>query len=197
MQEGLDRAVRTTNQMLALARAKDASLAEGGFSPEPVDLVELADGVIRSLLPTARARQLDIGLEAEIRPVVVQGADWLLREAVSNLVDNAIRYTSSAGEVTVRVQIDTGQARLVVEDSGPGMSAEDIARACIRFRRGAAGKNKPGAGLGLAIVGTIAEILGARLLLENRVPLPGLRAALVFTLERPEDAAPHQKNGGI
>jgi two-component system sensor histidine kinase TctE len=77
------------------------------------------------------------------------------------------------------------------------MSAEDIARACIRFRRGAAGKNKPGAGLGLAIVGTIAEILGARLLLENRVPLPGLRAALVFTLERPEDAAPHQKNGGI
>lgn len=197
MQDGLDRAVRTTNQMLALARAKDASLAEGGFSPEPVDLAELADGVIRSLLPTARARQLDIGLEAEIRPVVVQGADWLLREAVSNLVDNAIRYTSSAGEVTVRVQIDTGQARLVVEDSGPGMSAEDIARACIRFRRGAAGKNKPGAGLGLAIVGTIAEILGARLVLENRVPLPGLRAALVFTLERPEDAAPHQKNGGI
>ncbi|MCY1310815.1 phosphate regulon sensor kinase PhoR [compost metagenome] len=121
--------------------------------------------------------------------MVVQGADWLLREAVSNLVDNAIRYTSPTGEVTVRIQADAGQARLVVEDSGPGMSAEDIARACVRFRRGAAGKNKPGAGLGLAIVGTIAEILGARLVLENRAPLPGLRAALVFTLESTPDAA--------
>jgi two-component system sensor histidine kinase TctE len=195
MQEGLDRAVRTTNQMLALARAKDASLAEGGFVPESVDLVDLADGVIRGLLPTARFRQLDIGLEADQRPVMVQGADWLLREAVSNLVDNAIRYTSPAGEVTVRVQADAGTARLVVEDSGPGMSAEDIARACIRFRRGAAGKNRPGAGLGLAIVGTIAEILGARLVLENRAPLPGLRAALVFSLGQAPDGAPRHENG--
>jgi two-component system sensor histidine kinase TctE len=197
MQEGLDRAVRTTNQMLALARAKDASLAEGGFVPESVDLVELADGVIRGLLPTARVRQLDIGLEAEQRPVTVMGADWLLREAVSNLVDNAIRYTSAAGEVTVRIQADAGEARLVVEDSGPGMSAEDIARACVRFRRGAAGKNTPGAGLGLAIVGTIADILGARLVLENRAPLPGLRAALVFTLGPAPDVAPHHENGGF
>lgn len=96
MQEGLDRAVRTTNQMLALARAKDASLAEGGFSLEPVDLAALADGVIRSLLPTARARQMDIGLEADPGPAIVPGAEWLLREAVGNLVDNAIRYTSPA-----------------------------------------------------------------------------------------------------
>ncbi|KAG1072527.1 hypothetical protein G6F40_017509 [Rhizopus arrhizus] len=75
------------------------------------------------------------------------------------------------------------------------MSAEDIARACVRFRRGAAGKNKPGAGLGLAIVGTIADILGSRLGLENRAPLPGLRAALVFSLEPMPDAAPHHENG--
>jgi len=195
MQEGLDRAVRTTNQMLALARAKDASLAEGGFTPEPVDLVDLADGVIRGLLPSARGRQLDIGLEADQRPVAVSGAEWLLREAVSNLVDNAIRYASTGGVVTVRIQVAAGEARLVVEDDGPGMSAEDIARACVRFRRGAAGKNKPGAGLGLAIVGTIAEMLGARLVLENRVPLPGLRAALVFTLGLERNAAARHENG--
>ncbi|OCZ77870.1 histidine kinase, partial [Achromobacter xylosoxidans] len=103
MQEGLDRAVRTTNQMLALARAKDASLAEGGLAAEPVDLVGLAHGVIRALLPTARARQIDIGLDAGDDPVRVQGVDWLLREAVSNLVDNAIRYTAPGGVVTVVV----------------------------------------------------------------------------------------------
>jgi len=193
MQEGLDRAVRTTNQMLALARAKDASLAEGGFSLEPVDLVVLADGVIRSLLPTARARQMDIGLDADPGPLIVPGAEWLLREAVGNLVDNAIRYTSPGGTITVLVRREPGRLRLSVEDSGPGMSAEDIARAGIRFRRGAAGKNKPGAGLGLAIVGTIAEALGARLVLENRAPLPGLRASLVFSLEPLADVASHQE----
>ena len=97
MQEGLDRAVRTTNQMLALARAKDASLAEGGFAPEPVDLAETANAVIRTLLPAARTRQLDVGMDVPPGPVKVLAADWLLREAVSNLVDNAIRYSPQGG----------------------------------------------------------------------------------------------------
>ncbi|WP_424917647.1 sensor histidine kinase [Achromobacter spanius] len=197
MQEGLDRAVRTTNQMLALARAKDASLAESGFTVESVDLVELADSVIRTLLPAARARQLDIGLEAAQRPLAVNGTEWLLREAVTNLVDNAIRYASPAGEVTVTIQAKGNEARLVVEDDGPGMSAEDIARACVRFRRGAAGKNTSGAGLGLAIVGTIAEILGAKLVLENRAPLAGLRTILVFSLVPKANVAPRHENGPI
>ena len=166
MQEGLDRAVRTTNQMLALARAKDASLAEGGFAPEPVDLAETANAVIRTLLPAARTRQLDVGMDVPPGPVKVLAADWLLREAVSNLVDNAIRYSPQGGDLTVRVQVGDGTARLVVEDSGPACRPAP----CVRFRRGAAGKNKPGAGLGLAIVGTIAEILGAKLVLENRAP---------------------------
>src|SRR3546814_180258 len=168
--------------MLALARAKDAPLSEGGLAPGPVDLAEVAEGVIRTLLPAARARRIDLGLEASSLPVRIQGVVWLLREALSNLVDNAIRYTAPASQVTVRVYADERYARLTVEDNGPGMSAEDIARASVRFRRGAAGKNKPGAGLGLAIVGTIVEIHGGKMVLENRAPLPGLRAALVFTL---------------
>ncbi|CAM4188835.1 Sensor protein QseC [Bordetella tumbae] len=182
MQEGLDRAVRTTNQMLALARAKNASLSEAGLVPEDVDLVDIAQNVIRTLLPAARARHLDLGLEASSLPVRIQGVDWLLREALSNLVDNAIRYTAPASQVTVRVYADERYARVTVEDSGPGMSSADISQASVRFRRGAAGKNKPGAGLGLAIVGTIVEIHGGRFVLENRQPQPGLRAALVFTL---------------
>src|SRR3546814_13143427 len=96
MQEGLDRAVRTTNQMLALARAKDAPLSEGGLAPGPVDLAEGAEGVIRTLLPAARARQIDLGLEASSPPVRSQGVDWLLRDALSNLLANALRYTASA-----------------------------------------------------------------------------------------------------
>jgi len=193
MQEGLDRAVRTTNQMLALARAKNASLSEAGLVPEKINLVDIAHSVIRTLLPAARARHLDLGLEASSLPVCIQGIDWLLREALSNLVDNAIRYTPPGSEVTVRVYADDRYARVTVEDSGKGMSAEDIALASVRFRRGAAGKNKPGAGLGLAIVATIVEIHGGRIVLENRDPLPGLRAALVFTLGSfPNAASRHE-----
>lgn len=182
MQNGLDRAVRTTNQMLALARAKHVSLEGGGLTLETVNLVELADSVVRSLLPSARVRQLDLGLDAHVAVAQINGVEWLLREALSNLVDNAIRYSDFGGEVTVKVTLSGNDACIVVEDSGPGMSEQDIAQACVRFRRGAAGKNTSGAGLGLAIVGTIAEIHGGKVTFEPRFPGFGLRAALVFSL---------------
>lgn len=180
MHEGLDRAVRTTNQMLSLARAHDVTLTEGGLPREPVDLCALAHGVARQLLPAARARRLDFGVDTPDRPVLVPGLEWLLREALLNLTDNAIRYTPAGGQVTVRVCALADQVLLQVEDAGPGMSAQDIAQAGVRFRRGAAGKPLPGAGLGLAIVHTIAQAHGAALLLAPREPGPGLCASLGF-----------------
>lgn len=186
MQDGLTRAERLTQQMLALARARDASLGgDGGLALAPVDLRELAEQVIKTLWPLARARRIDLGLEfGALDPAHgtrVRGAEWLLREALSNLVDNAIRYTPAGGQVTVEVRQEGGCLALMVEDSGGGMSEDDLARAGSRFRRGAAGKRQPGAGLGLAIVQTIADLHGARLRLENRsMAPPGLKAALVF-----------------
>lgn len=182
MHEGLDRAVRMANQMLALARAREASLAEGGLAVEPVDLVELARGVARQLLPHARLKRLDFGVEVPSMPLRLRGSEWLLREALLNLVDNAIRYTPAGAAVTVRVLCDERHALLQVEDQGPGMSAHDIERAGVRFRRGEAGKQQAGAGLGLAIVHTIAQMHGAVLRLETRDPPPGLCATLVFPL---------------
>lgn len=197
MKEGLDRAVRTTNQMLTLARAKDAPWTEGGLPLETVDLAELADSVSRSLLPAIRMKRIDFGLERPAEPVRIQAAEGLLREALSNLLDNALRYSPAGSEVTIRVGSGQGLAWVCVEDAGPGMSMEDIAHASVRFRRGAAGKNKPGAGLGLAIVGTIVGIHGGTLKLENREPGPALRATLVFSLGFPDNAALHQKNGPV
>ena len=188
--------MRTTNQMLALARAKDASLAEGGFAPEPVDLVDTADAVIRALLPAARTRQLDVGMDTPSGPVKVPAADWLLREAVSNLVDNAIRYSPQGGDLTVRVLVGDGTAWLVVEDSGGHVGRGHRPR-LRAFPPGSGGQEQAGRRPGLAIVGTIAEILGAKLVLENRTPQPGLRAALVFTLENTADAALRHENHRI
>lgn len=184
MHEGLDRAVRMVNQMLSLARAREASLAEGGLAAEPVNLAALAHSVARHLLPHARLKRIDLGVEVTTSMVFTRGSEWLLREALTNLVDNAIRYTPAGGTVTVRVLSDERHAVLQVEDSGPGMSDHDIERAGVRFRRGQAGKQQAGAGLGLAIVHTIAQMHGTVLRLENRVPPPGLRTTLVFSLGR-------------
>lgn len=182
MQDGLDRAVRTCNQMLALARAKDPALSEEAQF-ESVDLEALAHSVVRGLMPAARKRGIDLGLDlpepGEQGSVTVPGLEWLLREALSNLVDNAIRYAPAGGLVTVRVTRQDGKATWAVEDNGPGMSPDDIAHAGVRFRRGAAGKDKPGAGLGLAIVDTITRTHGARLDISNRAS-GGLHVALVF-----------------
>ncbi|WP_233597889.1 sensor histidine kinase [Comamonas sp. BIGb0124] len=198
MQNGLTRAERLTNQMLSLAKARDLSLAEGGLPTASVDLCALAEQVVRSMWPIARARRIDLGLDfATVSPeggARVQAVEWLLQEALSNLVDNALRYTPPGGRVTVQVSDDGCNCRLTVEDSGGGMSADDLARAGTRFRRGAAGKHQPGAGLGLAIVQTIATLHGARLTLHNRPAdaqggAGGLNAVMVFGAPG-EDARP-------
>lgn len=187
MQDGLTRAERLAQQMLALARAHDASLGDGGLAFATVDLKALAEDVARTLWPLARARRVDLGLDFSTLPaparVPVRGVEWLLREALSNLVDNAIRYTPAGGQVTLEVRAGGGRCSVLVEDTGGGMSEADLARAGSRFRRGAAGKRQRGAGLGLAIVQTIAERHGAALLIRNRGEggPPGLQVGLVWT----------------
>ncbi|MBU4611051.1 sensor histidine kinase N-terminal domain-containing protein [Achromobacter sp. GG226] len=179
MQRGVEHAVRMTNQLLALARTRDHVAARERLLADPVDLGALADTVMRALLPAARARQLDCGLALPGTSVCVRGAEWMLREALSNLVDNAIRYTPCRGRITVTVTAESGFANLMVDDEGPGMTAEERERAGTRFWRGDAGRDTPGAGLGLAIVKTIAHVHDAEFVLAEASPR-GLRAGLRF-----------------
>lgn len=172
MQDGLARAERLTQQMLALARARDAGAAASIRSQfADVDVVALAEQVVKTLWPLARTKQIDLGLDvkatADHQRCQVTALEWLLREAISNLVDNAIRYTPAGGQVTLQVLGDAASVVLVIIDSGGGMSDHDRAQAGSRFRRGTAGRNQQGAGLGLAIVQTIAHMHGAALSLSN------------------------------
>lgn len=172
MQDGLGRAERLTQQMLALARARDAGTTRSiRLQFAKVDLVGLAEQVVKTLWPLARLKNIDLGLDLNgIRADMdsqVMAVEWLLREAISNLVDNAIRYTPEGGQVTLQVLGGESSIALLVMDSGGGMNEHDMAHAGSRFRRGAAGKLQHGAGLGLAIVQTIAEIHGTQLELRN------------------------------
>ncbi len=181
IKQQLDEAVRQTNQMLALARADSADSAE--LQSEPVDLSALAQELVRRWWSEARERGIDLGYEevpdaagTALPPARAQAL--LLREAVANLVHNAIRYTPRGSQVTVQVGREGQRVHISVVDNGPGMATEELARAGERFFRGRTGLQQPGSGLGLAIVKSIVERQGGELLLAVGPQERGLQARM-------------------
>lgn len=142
------------SQLLALARVEPGSGREAQL--QTVDLVLLARETTAEWVTLALARQIDLGFQAETAPVLVSGNPLMLHEMLSNLLDNAIRYTPPQGKVTVAVALQAQQALLVVEDSGPGIPVEERDQIFERFHR-LADSASEGCGLGLAIVREIVQ----------------------------------------
>lgn len=182
MRSGLDRAERVTNQMLALAKVQDASMTAPEQTLDHFDLGQMLEDCVRLMLPAARAKRLDYGLDLPEHKVHMRGMRLLIQEAILNVLDNAIKYTPAKGTVLARLQLRQGQVCLIVEDSGPGMSEIDIQQAGVRFRRGAAGKANNGAGLGLAIVDAIVTTHQGEMRLISPIGTNGLQVELVFFL---------------
>ncbi|WPB59148.1 sensor histidine kinase [Xylophilus sp. GOD-11R] len=180
MRDATRRTSQLAHQLLALSRADAHALH--GQAGAPVDLRALCHVMIELHFAYAADRHVDLGLDCE--PVSLVGQEWLLREMLSNLVDNAVRYTPSGGTVTVRCR--AGQdadgrplAVLEVEDDGPGIAPEERGRVLERFYR-VRGTTGEGTGLGLAIADEIARSHGSRLQLEAGEGGRGLRAWAVF-----------------
>jgi two-component system sensor histidine kinase TctE len=165
----LQRATRSTNQLLSLARSESAPLQPAWF-----DLRELLQDVARQFVPAAREKGLDFGIEAE--PLQAFGDAALLREALANLVANAIAYTP-AGDVTLTAAGDRLGWSLSVDDTGPGLPPDLKASAGTRFVTASSARSA-GSGLGLAIANAIAARHEGVLRLEPREGAPGLRATL-------------------
>ncbi|MDO9405460.1 MAG: ATP-binding protein [Polaromonas sp.] len=181
--QGIDRAIRLVEQLLLLARHENATgpIATSGTpaSSAPVDLQDVVRLAVADVLPTAQARQIDLGLEAAEAASVSGQAD-ALQILLRNLLENAIKYTPPGGRVDVHVRQQDGRAVLAVEDSGPGIAEQDRSRVFDRFFRAASGMAETGSGLGLAIVKAIADRHGASLRLDRSQALGGLRVELVF-----------------
>lgn len=174
--QGTDRATHLVEQLLTLARLDPA--AGTSLATEPCDLVPLARSTLAELAPTALAKGVELELDGpDVAPAT--GNPAMLGILLRNLVDNAIRYTPAQGHV--RVKVEAG--RLEVCDSGPGIAAEERARVFDRFYR-VLGHDVPGSGLGLSIVGRIAELHGAKVVLAEGPGGKGLRA----TVELPRGA---------
>jgi two-component system sensor histidine kinase TctE len=181
LRDATRRTSQLARQLLALSRA-DARHAQS--QPlQRVDLKDLCESLLEAFFEQAAAKNIDFGLEVE--PASVWGHAWLLRELLSNLVDNALKYNPEGGRVTLRSGVGPDGAFLEVEDDGPGVPEAERARIVQRFYRlpGACGE---GSGLGLAIADEIAQLHQARLVLGAGAEGVGLRVLLVFP---PEPAA--------
>lgn len=193
------RTSQLANQLLALSRA-DASAA-GAQPMQRVDLKDLCESILPLHLDAAMRKGIDLGLET--RPSQVSGYEWLLRELLGNLVDNAVKYTPPGGTVTIRCGPTAGfeapgtpkqpgpggaaaehqrwRVFLEVEDDGPGIAPDERSMALQRFYRvqGTAGE---GNGLGLAIASEIARVHHSQLELDHTGTGPagpyGLRVRL-------------------
>jgi two-component system, OmpR family, sensor histidine kinase TctE len=166
------RTARLANQLLALARAEPGARSV----TSQVDLKGIAGGEADAWLRQSLSRDIDLGFELE--PAPVAGDAFLLREALSNLVHNALEYSNRGGRVTVRTGRLNGHAFLEVEDDGPGIAQEERARVLERFYR-VPGTPGTGSGLGLAIVREIAASHAAAMFITDG-SAGGCRVGITF-----------------
>ena len=170
-----DQLIGTFNALLLIAEAEAGAVRE---AMTLVDLGVVVEGISELYGPLAEEKGLS--LRFDIRPnTMIEGNQNLLSQALANLVDNAIKYTSTGGVVGVSVGEDSNGVELTVSDTGIGIAPEDRARVVGRFVRLEPSRNLPGTGLGLSLVAAVARLHDARLELADNNP--GLRATLRFT----------------
>jgi len=185
--ESATRSAHLVNQLLTLARAEPESTNAMGRSR--FDLCKLVSELTAEMVPRALQAGVDLGLAESLEvhpvgPLMLEGNAVMVREALSNVIDNAIRYAGKGSEVTVCMGADLDHADEVyvqVDDTGPGLAAEHHEAVFERFYR--ATHEGSGCGLGLAIVKEIVERHQGRVSLAQREP-HGLSVRLSFPRHR-------------
>lgn len=176
LQTALGRISHLLSQLLALARAEPAAMRPN--QPERLDLAEVVTACASPFVDRALECGIDLGYEAAAAPV--DGIRALLIEALSNLIDNALRYCPRGSRVTVRCDTGpTGSAWLEVEDDGPGIPVAERERVFERFYRIRDDVGE-GCGLGLAIVREVLQRHAASISLDDSAPGRGLRVRIEF-----------------
>jgi two-component system sensor histidine kinase TctE len=151
------RTARLANQLLALARAEPGGTR---VDAKPVNLRAVVEDAADEWVHRAMEKEIDLGFD--LADVQVSGDALLLREALANLIHNALEYTPSGGRVTVRTGTRDHHPFIEVEDDGPGIAPDEREQVLERFYR-VAGTAGTGSGLGLSIVREIALAHGARI----------------------------------
>jgi len=160
----------------------------GEIEAKELSLPDVVKDSVEMLRPLAEQKKLNVTLDLPQKVPEARGSTTRLKRVITNLVGNAIKFTSSPGEISVRLKEDDDFLRVEVADTGVGISAEDLPRIFDDFYRGVAGDTEAkGAGLGLSISKKIIEAHGGRIWVESPCPETGKGSKFIFTLPKDKD----------
>jgi signal transduction histidine kinase len=175
--QAIDEAERLLSTFKALLRIARIESGQRGSPLQPVDLSALVKDVAELYEPLFEEAGLDFSLNAKPEVAVVGDRD-LLFQALTNLVDNALKYTPRGGRIEMSLADKAEQVDLVVADDGAGIPPQEREKVFQRFYRLDSSRSTPGAGLGLSLVAAVAEFHHAQVrLVDNE---PGLRATITL-----------------
>lgn len=174
--QDLDELIKTFNALLSIAQMESGVQREDWAEVDVATLTdELAD------LYTAVAEEAGLALTHQAEPgLYVHGNRQLLAQAITNLLDNAVKYTPAPGNISLSVTRQGENVVVTVADNGQGIPADKREQVFKRFTRLDNARSTPGNGLGLSLVKAVADLHGATILLDDNHP--GLQASLRFPL---------------
>jgi signal transduction histidine kinase/CheY-like chemotaxis protein len=181
------------NELIDIAR-----IESGGFSlsVEPVQIQQLVDETCQLMAPLAAERSISVGQYCPQPGLAVRADRQRLGQILLNLVNNAIKYNRQGGEVSVTCRADgPDRATVTVTDTGPGISAADLARIFVPFERlGAEQTGIEGTGIGLPLALALALAMGGQLTASSTV---GEGSSFTVTLPRAPDVIPVQDHHAV
>lgn len=178
LRQGIERGRNLLDQLLALARAQAAS-----ESPKsPTSIQSIYRRALEDLMPLAEAKRIDIGVEGA-QDAQVWASELDMIAVVKNLIDNAIRYTPEGGRIDLSIDKEERYAVMHIRDTGPGIPLPERDRVFDPFYR-MLGSEQTGSGLGLSIIRTIANRIGAevRFGFTDEVKQTGLSVAILIPM---------------
>ena len=156
------------------------------FEPQPIDLNASVKAAVDTVLVSAATRSIDLIVRLSPLPIIVMGEPVRLQQIAWNLVSNAIKFTEPGGQVTVLTEREGSEGRLIVDDTGVGISPDFLPHVFDRFRQadGSTSRLHGGLGLGLAIADALAKMHGGKLEAESEGEGRGSRFTLRLQLAR-------------
>ena len=190
-----DQIVKTFDALLMISRVESgASVARF----EPLDLKLVLADVHELFAPVAEEAEIDLSLAIDDeQDLTIQGNRELISQALSNLIDNALKYaadTAKPGKIELYAGLQHGHPTVCVSDNGPGIVEEDRDIVLKRFTRLDSSRNRSGNGLGLSLVNAIAKFHSGELQLSDNQP--GLKVTIKFPVRDAEEKREAEKGQG-
>ena len=157
------------------------------IEPQPIDLGEVVNAAIDVVRPAADAKRITIDVDADLTSYLTLGDEDRMRQAVWNVLSNAVKFTADGGSITVRLERGERTIRVQVSDTGVGIAPDFLPHVFDRFRQADSSMTRQhgGLGLGLAIVRSIVEAHGGSVVARSE----GVGRGAVFTIDVPAPRA--------